>query len=49
MLSTNPISIDQIQEMLNIDIQKIQIALIEMELCNEVQKHYSGKFSISLL
>lgn len=48
ILSTNPISVDQIYSMLNTNLKQLQVALIELELLNEIQKHHNGKFSLSL-
>jgi DNA processing protein len=49
ILSTHPISIDEINSMLNIELKDLQVALIEMELLNELQQHHDGKFSISFI
>lgn len=48
-LSTNPISIDELHFLTKINIQELQFAIMEMEIADEVRKHYDGKFSISLL
>ena len=49
VVRNDEISIDEINSMLNIELKDLQVALIEMELLNELQQHHDGKFSISFI
>lgn len=48
-LSTNPISIDELCLLTKINIRDLEFAIMEMELLDEVRRHPSGKFSISMI
>jgi DNA processing protein len=49
ILGTKPVSIDEISASLQINCKEAQIALVEMELLSEIQRHHNGKFSLSLV
>lgn len=49
IFGTKPLSIDEIVQMTNIDVSKVQILVAEMEILNEIQRHHDGRFSLTLL
>lgn len=49
ILSTLPVSIEEISSFTGLSLKHVQIAIAEMEINNQIRRHTGGKFSISLL
>ena len=48
-LSTNPISLDELYFLTKINMRDLECAIMEMEILDEVRRHQTGKFSISII